>query len=480
MAKTIVDGGGSDVSMNETQINSVVALLVGAESLREAASSVTDPALKKSMLASAGDADAAFRAGQVALKASAVSDATPSAQALAAAASGTGTGLIDLTDLNKSTADMDAAFAELNKSVAAATAASAAASAASVAAAKAAADAAAAAASGKGGVTPVTTPAGLPGTGTVSVVNTYTDGNGDVWAIMSDGTSKKTGVNTGAVKKTQDDAIALLKKKFESYGLGSLAGKIEEFVKKGYSSDTVSLLLQDTAEYQARFAGNAARGKAGLPVLSPAEYLSAEASYRSAMQAAGLPAGFYDDNTDFAKFIGNDVSPAEFNARLNAARESISNTDKQYTDSLQRLYGLSTGDMIAYALDPAKALPLVQRKAAAVDYAAAAAQQGINTISAQTAEYYGGDIGVSQAQAQQGFASIAQMQDPYAKLTNIYGITPTGGTLGDLQSATFGGVGSAAAQERIRKAASSEKAAFSGSSGIGQTSLLTGDVAGTL
>jgi hypothetical protein len=90
------------------------------------------------------------------------------------------------------------------------------------------------------------------------------------------------------------DAFMAVNALFKNYGLESLAGKIYEYVKNGYSADTISILLQDTSEYKQRFQGNEARKAAGLPVLSPAEYLSTEASYRQIMQSAGLPSGFYD------------------------------------------------------------------------------------------------------------------------------------------------------------------------------------------
>src|SRR5574342_3329 len=84
------------------------------------------------------------------------------------------------------------------------------------------------------------------------------------------------------------DAFMAINSLFKGYGLESLAGKIYEYVKNGYAADTISILLQDTAEYKQRFSGNEARKAAGLPVLSPGEYLAVEASYRQIMQSAGL------------------------------------------------------------------------------------------------------------------------------------------------------------------------------------------------
>ena len=85
---------------------------------------------------------------------------------------------------------------------------------------------------------------------------------------------------------------------FKNYGLESLAPLIKQYVQDGYSADTVTLKLQDAPEYQRRFAGNESRKKAGLPVLSPAEYLATESAYKQIMRTAGLPEGFYDSYDD--------------------------------------------------------------------------------------------------------------------------------------------------------------------------------------
>lgn len=80
-------------------------------------------------------------------------------------------------------------------------------------------------------------------------------------------------VSTGQYDKlltgADRDAYLAVNALFKTYGLQSLAGKIYDYVKNGYSSDTISIMLQDTDEYKTRFAGNQARIKAGLPVLSP-------------------------------------------------------------------------------------------------------------------------------------------------------------------------------------------------------------------
>jgi hypothetical protein len=281
------------------------------------------------------------------------------------------------------------------------------------------------------------------------------------------------------LKAKQDNAIASAKALFASYGLeGEFADSLIELVKKDYNSDTIALMAQDPSSktplalaFQARFAGNKARIAAGLPPLSPAEYIATEKSYRAIMGAAGLPKGFYDSKDDFTKFISMDISATELQNRVNVAAKSIANADPFYTQSLQSMYGLSTGDMIAHALDPNAALPLLQKQAAAVEFGAAAGRQGLG-VSASTAEQYAG-LGVTSAQAEQGFKTISQMLPEEQRLAARFTPTEAAGQGAQLETEIFGGAKSGQAELKRKRLQQQEENIFSGSSGAGKGSLYT-------
>jgi hypothetical protein len=259
---------------------------------------------------------------------------------------------------------------------------------------------------------------------------------------------------------------------FNNYGLGSLAPKITEFIQQGFSPDTVTLKLQETPEYKQRFIGNENRRKAGLPVLNPAEYLSVEASYKKILKDAELPIGFYDQPDDFGKFIGADIAPTELQERVSIANQSLQNADKFYTDSLRTYYGLNTGDMIAYTLDPERALPFITRQQKAAQFGAEAARQGIQ-IAAPMAERFTGQLGVSQEQARQGFEQVAQVLPVAERLSQITaGVKPVG--LEETTTAVFGGESSADYKQRIQRLAEIEQSRFAGQSGVGRGSLSRG------
>ena len=286
------------------------------------------------------------------------------------------------------------------------------------------------------------------------------------------GTTGTTGVTAPfVIDDTQErlDSIAFLQDLFNQYGLGSLAQTIVDLKQQGLSDTVVSIKLRETPEYKQRFIGNETRKKAGLQPLTPAEYISAEAAYKKVMRDSQLPAGFYDQPDDFAKFLGNDVSPAELQERVNIANLSIQNADPYYTDSLRRLYGLQTGDMLAYALDPERALPFITRQQKAAQFGAEAARQGIK-VTTPMAETYTGQLGVSQEQARQGFETVAEILPTAQKLSQMTpGAQPVG--LEETTSAVFGGAQSAEYKQRLKKLAEIEQSRFAGQSGVGSPSL---------
>lgn len=264
----------------------------------------------------------------------------------------------------------------------------------------------------------------------------------------------------GALDGADRDAAVALTALFKSYGIGDLAKEIVAMIQKGFSSDTIAILLQDTKAYKQRFAANEDRLKAGLPVLSPAEYIATESAYRQVMSAAGLPVGFYDSQDDFRKFLAQDVSPTEVKSRVDAVSEAIYKAATK--DIFSQWY--STGDMIAYALDPKVAQPLIEARIRSAEAAAVARQQGLN-LSQMSAERLGVQ-GSSLDEINQGFSFIAQEKGTTDKLSSMYG---GGISQDDLVAEVFDNDASAALKRR--GLASRERGAFAGSSGQGKSTL---------
>lgn len=267
----------------------------------------------------------------------------------------------------------------------------------------------------------------------------------------------------GALEGANRDAAVALTDLFKSYGLGSLAGQIVKMIQNGFSSDTIAIELQNTKEYKTRFAANDKRLKAGLPVLSPAEYISTERAYRQVMQQAGLPVGFYDSTKDFENFLSADVSPTEVKGRVDAVSEAINKAPAATKDFFKQWY--NTGDMIAYALDPKKAQPLIEQRIKAAEAAAVASSQGFS-LNQSTAERLGA-TGAQFAEIQSGLGFVGQERQTTDKLSQIYGGDDV--TTDDLVSEAF--LGDGVAGGKRKKLASQERATFGGGSAQSKTSL---------
>jgi len=268
---------------------------------------------------------------------------------------------------------------------------------------------------------------------------------------------KVTGQYDKLLSGDNRDAFAAVSALFNSYGLGSLSGKIYDYVKNGYSADTISILLQDTKEYKERFAGNELRKKAGLPVLSAGEYLATEASYRQIMESAGLPSGFYDQPSDFNSWIGKNVSPSEIQTRVDLATQATILANPNYKKALNAM-GISDGELTSYFLDQKKALPYIQKAAATAAIGAQALQN--NLAFDQTYAESLATSGITADQAAQGYSQIAQEAGTMKDLASIYG---TSYTQREAEEATFRG--NASAVNKRKGLASQERANFSGAAG---------------
>lgn len=260
------------------------------------------------------------------------------------------------------------------------------------------------------------------------------------------------------------DAYLALKALFNQYGLATLSGKIFEFVKQGYGADTIAMLLQDTKEYKERFAANDARVKAGLPVLNPAEYLSAEAAYRQIMDSAGMPKGFYDSPADFRKWIAADVSPQEIKSRVDMATEKISQIDPLGRAALYQMYGVGEGELAAYFLDRKVAEPILKKQATAGAIGAAALRRGFGLNRLDLESY--AELGISGQEAEAAYGRIAENFEQMLGIAGRYG---SSWTQREAEQEIFtpgaGQLGKDSAMEKGKRLRSQERALFSGGRG---------------
>lgn len=272
-------------------------------------------------------------------------------------------------------------------------------------------------------------------------------------------------------RQRKENALASLTSRFSKYGLESLIPKIKELVIKGSTEATIALELAETEEYKQRFKANTERLKKGLSVLDPGTYIGLEDSYRQALRAYGLKQ--FDTDDYVSQFIANDISANELSNRIVTAVQRVQNADPAITKQLRDFYNIGQNDLVAYVLDPNQQFQKIERQVQAAEIGVAAARQGI-TAGVQVAEQLAAQ-GVTQAEAQKGYATIADILPDAKKLSEIYGTTLEGYDLGQAEQEVFNQL--ASAQRRRQKLTQREIAAFGGQSGL-STKALTTDLTG--
>jgi hypothetical protein len=263
----------------------------------------------------------------------------------------------------------------------------------------------------------------------------------------------------------QQDIIAILTDRFTRYKLEGLIPTIKKLATTGATESTITLELQNTDTYKQRFKANDIRIKKNLSVLTPAEYLNVEDGYRQVLRAYGLKQ--FDTDAYVQQFIGNDVSPTEFSNRVVTAVQRVQNADPAISKQLRDYYNIGQADLVAYALDPEQNFQKIERQVAAAEIGVAAARQGL-TAGVSVAEQLASQ-GITQAEAQKGYATIADILPTSQKLSDIYGTTMDTYGQAEAEQETFNSL--ASAQRKRQALTARELAQFSGASGTGKASL---------
>jgi hypothetical protein len=261
-----------------------------------------------------------------------------------------------------------------------------------------------------------------------------------------------------------DSAYDALIEMLRSYGLESLAPAVLTFLQDGYTQDQVSVMIQDTPEYKERFSGNDIRRQKGLAALSPRDYLNVEAAYRQILSTYGMPIGFYDSPSDFASWIGEDVSPQEIQSRVTLAVDAANELDDGTLTAFRDWYGVGATDLAAFFLDRDRAMPHIQKIAKAVQIGGVANRDGLD-VTRERAEQLGGLAG--NRDARELMSQVAEVTRRGDALSNIYG----GEDYRQSDAENEVCAQSESARRKRLRLSQYEEAAFGGTSGVGQATL---------
>lgn len=318
----------------------------------------------------------------------------------------------------------------------------------------------------------------MPG-GMVNSIQVYSDGSEKVIDTYKDLSASESVVQMFSNAGLDASFSTALNAVIDKVYLDNIAPTDAQILSSVYASDA----------YKTRFAANEvirkrlADGK-GLPgdrLLTPKEYITAEAGYKEILQEAGLPSEFYDSPDDLNNLIANSVSVSEFTSRVNIAKDALQNADQNVVQALKDYYNLDRSQLTAYLLDPEKAMASMTGKLqyktpeetvtkAKEMYTAAqvggAALRAGQTATAGFAEEItkAGKAG----QAEEAFQTAAGEGKDYRRLLSLAGETVGSEDLVREQLSLTGGAEVAAKRKRL---ASAERARFAQKSAIDTTSL---------
>ena len=337
------------------------------------------------------------------------------------------------------------------------------------------------------GPTASTGPTG-PASPTATVTSTYSDpSTGDIIDVMSDGTevvrkkgtiaadrAAETAAKVAASRANRVSAFTILQEQFTQYGLGSLVEGIRDLIETDTPPAEFTMKLRALPTYQKRFAANAQRIAKGLTALDEASYLQQEDAYQNIMRNYGLPESYWKKDSigtqeGFTNLLANDVSAVELEDRVMSAQTRVVNANKEVKDAIKQFYGdaVTDGDILAYVLDPKQGLQDVKRKITSFEIGGAAIGAGLKTTEERALELAG--YGITKAQAQQGFQTVAEVAPRGGQLAEIYKQSPY--TQQTAEAEVFGTAGSVEAAKQRKKLTGLEKAAFSTATGMAKGAL---------
>lgn len=253
-----------------------------------------------------------------------------------------------------------------------------------------------------------------------------------------------------------NDAQAAINSYLAPFGLESLGSQMFQQYKNGVPMEQIQLNIRNSDEYKARFPGMADLITKGHAI-NESQYIDLERSYTSLLRQAGLPATFYDTPDDFGKLIAGEVSPTEFGKRLDMYSNLVYTADPSAKAFLKEYYGVDDAGVLAYAIDPTKALPILQKQFLAAQESAAAVRSGFGGLSKDEAEQVA-NWGIDPQQAAGKFTQLGmdrQLFQPLPGEADYAGINRTTAIAGYLG-------GNADAIQQVERERAARVGAFAG------------------
>ena len=281
-------------------------------------------------------------------------------------------------------------------------------------------------------------------------------------------------------RQAREQAAAYVKSLLEQYGLGSLAGRVDELVRQfGPIPEVIMGKLRETGEYKQRFKGLLGLQQKGVTdVRNEAEYLTLESQYRQVFRDSNLTSylgtpGSQQEYDTIAKIVGDfSLSVNEVQERVVDAQRVVAETPQEVRDSLQQFYNIDPAMLTQYVLDPQNTATEIQRRANAAIVGGYATRAGLEFgagVSERIGEFLGGERNLRGTQIEPQLTEIADIQRSTERLAEIEQSELSAET-----SALSALNLDEGARRRVRNLQSRERARFGGRSAITTGSLSEG------
>jgi hypothetical protein len=183
----------------------------------------------------------------------------------------------------------------------------------------------------------------------------------------------------------QIDAVGYINTALSEYGLGDMSNWLYGQVTSNASTDQIMQDLYQTPQFATRFPGIIARQKAGLPPISPTDYIDYENKAKQMENQYNLPHGLITDPNRLGQLIGTDVGFSELADRVQNGYQQVAFAPPDVRQAFTAMFGVSgDGALAAHFLDTTHASKLLTEQATAATLAGTFGMGGVN-MGADTA-----------------------------------------------------------------------------------------------
>ena len=282
----------------------------------------------------------------------------------------------------------------------------------------------------------------------------------------------------GASESAKYGAVSGADATLTNWGLDTpeMVSLVSKFASAGMiNQNEIMDQIRQTATYKQAFPGLAELNANPNQVhLTEAQYQAHSEQYLGMAQQAGIQL----TQADIGKLVQGNVSPTEYQQRINDIYNVVQNANPNTKAILQKEYGVNTNDLVHYMATGA--LPDQQRQVASAQIQDYASRVGLTGLDQTGAEQLAGMAKLSSIAGNQalgvGVSNIQNSLLNASRDVNLTGFTPGSGaqnidtkTLIGSQIAGFGGTTQVEAQAAVQKAEQSAAAPFQKGGGYAES-----------